>query len=107
MNVPEITPIELKKELAGPSAPYLLDVRELHESEICSLPNSTLIPIGEITKRFSEVPKEKDIVVYCRSGARSADVTRFLTQQGFPNVRNLAGGILRWSDDVDSNVPKY
>ncbi len=102
-----VTPSELKQELDSGKDVFILDVREPHEYEICCLEGATLIPLGQVPARIEELNREHDIVVMCRSGARSGKATQFLAQKGFPKVRNLTGGILAWSDEVDPSVPKY
>ena len=104
--VPEIQPEELKRRLDAGEDIFVLDVREPHEYQICNL-NGYLIPVGDLPGRVHELDSSRNIVVYCRSGARSAKAVEFLRQTGFKNVSNLAGGILRWSDTVDPSIPKY
>src|SRR5690348_9277134 len=105
-NVPEIQPEELKARLDAGDDIFILDVREPHEYQICNL-NGYLIPLGELPKRAHELDSSREIVAHCRSGVRSAKAVTFLQQAGFRKVKNLAGGILAWSDKVDPNVPKY
>lgn len=107
VRVPEITPVELKEEMDGPNPPVLIDVREPHEFDICRIPGSKLIPLGEVAARMNELNSADDIVVHCRSGARSAQAVNFLMKAGFRKIKNLQGGILAWSDQVDPSVPKY
>ncbi|MGH9506045.1 MAG: molybdopterin-synthase adenylyltransferase MoeB [Terriglobales bacterium] len=102
-----LTPHELKQELDSGKDLFILDVREPHEYQICALPGSTLIPLGQVPARIKELDANRDIVVHCRSGARSAKAVEYLSQHGFSKVRNLTGGILAWSDEVDPSVPKY
>ena len=105
-NVPEIQPEELKARLDAGDDIFILDVREPHEYQICNL-QGYLIPLGELPKRAHELDSSREIVAHCRSGVRSAKAVTFLQQAGFRKVKNLAGGILAWSDKVDPNVPKY
>ncbi len=105
-NVPEIQPEELKAKLDAGEDVFILDVREPHEYQICNL-NGYLIPLGELPKRAHELDSSREIVAHCRSGVRSAKAVTFLQQAGFRKVKNLAGGILAWSDKVDPSVPKY
>jgi sulfur-carrier protein adenylyltransferase/sulfurtransferase len=105
-NVPEIQPEELKARLDAGDNIFILDVREPHEYQICNL-QGYLIPLGELPKRAHELDSSREIVAHCRSGVRSAKAVTFLQQAGFRKVKNLAGGILAWSDKVDPNVPKY
>ena len=105
-NVPEIQPEELKAKLDAGEDIFILDVREPHEYQICNL-QGYLIPLGELPKRAHELDSSREIVAHCRSGVRSAKAVSFLQQAGFHKVKNLAGGILAWSDKVDPSVPKY
>jgi sulfur-carrier protein adenylyltransferase/sulfurtransferase len=106
LNIPEITPKELKARLDRGDDIFILDVREPHEYQICNL-HGHLIPLGDLPKRVSELDSSREIVAHCRSGKRSADAVQFLTQAGFRKIWNLKGGILAWSDEVDSSIPKY
>jgi adenylyltransferase/sulfurtransferase len=105
-NVPEIQPEELKAKLDAGEDIFILDVREPHEYQICNL-HGYLIPLGELPQRAHELDSSREIVAHCRSGVRSAKAVTFLQQAGFRKVKNLAGGILAWSDKVDPSVPKY
>jgi adenylyltransferase/sulfurtransferase len=106
-SVPEITPGEVKKMMDEKQPFDLIDVREPHEFQICRIPGSTLIPLGEVPKRMNELNSAHEIVVHCRSGQRSARAVEFLIKSGFRKIHNLKGGILAWSDQVDPSVPKY
>ena len=106
MDVPEITPRQLKTRLDRGDDLYILDVREPHEFQICNL-NGHLIPLGDLPRRVNELDTAREIVAHCRSGKRSADAVAFLQQAGFKKIWNLTGGILAWSDEVDPRVPKY
>jgi len=105
--VPEITPDELAGRIARGDDFDLVDVREPHESSIARLPGARLVPLGGFADAIPTLDRARDIVVHCRSGARSATAVRQLQAEGFTQVWNLAGGILRWSDDVDPSVAKY
>ncbi len=98
---------ELKAKLDRGDKFTLIDVREPHEFQICRIPGSILIPLGELPKRVGELDQNAEIVAHCKSGARSAKAVDFLKQAGFRKVRNMKGGILAWSDKVDPTVPKY
>jgi adenylyltransferase/sulfurtransferase len=104
--VPEIAPRELKSRLDRGDDLFILDVREPHEYQICNL-GGYLIPLGDLSRRVSEVDSSREIVAHCRSGKRSAEATEFLRRAGFGKVMSLKGGILAWSDEVDPSVPKY
>ena len=103
----EITVLELKARLDRGEDLFVLDVREPHEYEINRIPGSTLIPLGELPERFTELDANREIVAQCKSGMRSARAAAFLREHGFKNVKNLKGGILAWVDQVDPSQPKY
>jgi adenylyltransferase/sulfurtransferase len=105
-GIPEISVEELKQRMDAKDDLFILDVREPHEYKICNL-NGYLIPLNDLPKRVNELDPSKDMVVHCRSGARSAKAVEFLRQAGFSKAKNLAGGILAWADRVDPKVPKY
>jgi molybdopterin/thiamine biosynthesis adenylyltransferase/rhodanese-related sulfurtransferase len=105
-TAPEITPRELKARLNRGDDLFILDVREPHEYQICNI-GGYLIPLGDLSRRVSELDSSREIVAHCRSGKRSAEASEFLRQAGFRKVLNLKGGILAWSDEVDPSVPKY
>jgi adenylyltransferase/sulfurtransferase len=85
----------------------LVDVREPEEFAICRIPGSRLIPKATVPERLHELSSADEIIVHCRSGVRSGQIVEFMKQAGYRKVKNLVGGILRWSDDVDPTVPKY
>jgi adenylyltransferase/sulfurtransferase len=103
----EVGVTELKSSLDNGEEIFLLDVREPHEYEICRLDNSATIPLGQLQARVGELNPDANIVVYCRSGARSGKAVKFLSEAGFGTVRNLVGGVLSWADKVDPDMPKY
>lgn len=106
LDIPEITPRDLKARLDRGDDIYILDVRQPHEYQICNL-HGHLIPLGDLPRRVSELDSSREIVAHCRSGKRSADAVQFLQKAGFHKIWNLKGGILAWSDEVDPSVPKY
>lgn len=104
----EITPRELAEWLERPDRPFLLDVRNPYEVAIASIPGTDkLIPIDQLPERINELDSAREMVVYCRSGARSGRAVELLKSVGFRKVKNLVGGILRWADEVDPSLPKY
>ncbi len=105
-GIPQITVKELKRRRDAGESVYLLDVREPYEYQIVQI-GGTLIPQNDVPNRLSEIPKDREIIVQCRSGARSQKIAEFLKQSGYPQVVNLAGGILAWSDEIDPKVQKY
>ncbi len=102
-----ISPLQLKERIDQGNAPTLLDVREPHEWEICSIEGSTRIPLGSLLERLDELNPDEQIVVYCRSGSRSGRAMHMLRGSGFSRVTNLEGGILRWGREVDPTMPAY
>jgi adenylyltransferase/sulfurtransferase len=105
--VPEITVRDYKERLDADDAPFLLDVREPKEYEGANL-GGALIPLGELPDRLDEIADHRDdeVVVHCRSGARSAKAVELLRAEGFSDAKNLKGGIHAWSDEIDPSLPK-
>jgi molybdopterin/thiamine biosynthesis adenylyltransferase/rhodanese-related sulfurtransferase/molybdopterin converting factor small subunit len=106
-NATEITSVELKRRLDRGDGPKIVDVREPNEYQINRIAGSVLIPLGDVPKRYNELDADDEIVVQCKSGARSAKAADFLRSVGFKKVLNLKGGILDWIDKVDPAQPKY
>ncbi len=108
MNL-QISPTELAEKLRTVHPPRLLDVREQEEHNLVALPDSVLIPLGELGARADEIAdwRAEEIVVYCHHGIRSLNAIAQLRHLGFTNLRNLAGGIERWATEVDSTLPRY
>lgn len=105
----QIQPAELAERLRSANPPHLLDVREPEEHELVALPGSTLIPVAQVGLRSVELEpwKDEEIVVYCHHGVRSMIAIAQLRYCGFKRLRNLSGGIDRWSIEVDSKFPRY
>ncbi len=103
----EISPSELKKMIDEQHDFELIDVREEYEREIASI-GGRLIPLASIMDQAGDIPKNKPVVIFCRSGKRSAvAIMELEARHGFSNLLNLRGGILAYSDEVDPSVPKY
>ena len=85
----------------------LIDVREPHEWDICRIDGATLIPLGQIENRLSELDPAQEVILYCKMGGRSKKAYNLLRDQGFTDLRNLTGGIRAWSEEVDPSVPTY
>ena len=98
---------ELKERLDRRDELVLLDVREPHEREISRIDAAHPIPMGEVPQRLDEIDRDKEIVVHCKSGGRSAQVVRYLQKQGFERVHNLEGGINAWAQAIDPELPTY
>ncbi|MGD0443725.1 MAG: molybdopterin-synthase adenylyltransferase MoeB [Edaphobacter sp.] len=107
-GIPQITVEELKRKLDNKEDIFVLDVREPHEYLIANL-GAPQIPVGSVESRISELAAHKndEVIVHCRSGARSQKAALILKQAGFTNVSNLTGGILAWADKIDPSMPKY
>jgi sulfur-carrier protein adenylyltransferase/sulfurtransferase len=106
-SLPELSPHELAERLRRGDDVDLIDVREPHEWEIARIPGARLVPLGTLNEALPSFDSAREIVVHCKGGTRSAKAVRQLQAAGFKRVSNLAGGITRWSDEVDSSVPKY
>lgn len=106
-EIPELTPVEVKARLDRGERFQFIDVREVHEHQICRIDAARLIPLGELPRRLQELDRETDAVLHCKSGARSAKAAALLREHGFTKVFNMRGGILAWSETVDPSVPKY
>lgn len=101
----DITVKELSERMtSGETAFLLLDVRETHEWETGRLDGAQHIPLRQVPARLGELPREREIIVYCRMGGRSANAQQLLRANGFENVRNLIGGITAWKREIDQSV---
>jgi len=106
--MPEITATELKQRLDNGDDLQIIDVREAHELEIAKIPGTVHIPLGQVLNRMSEIDANRETVVHCKMGGRSARAIAALKQVGFSGkLVNLSGGITAWSNEVDPSVPKY
>ena len=105
----QISPAQLAQRLndAQQPAPLLLDVREPWELEICRIEGSVAMPMGSVPSRFPELDRDRETVVICHHGGRSAQVCMFLERQGFSSVINLAGGVAGWAAQVDPRMAQY
>ncbi len=106
--VAQVSVTELAQWLRnGSDRLLLLDVREPGERALARIEPSLHIPMGEVESRFSEIPTDRKIVVYCHYGNRSLAVASYLESEGYADVLNLAGGIDAWSEEVNPVVPRY
>lgn len=105
----QLSPKEVEAWLKSAKPPKLLDVRQPEEHELVALPDSLLLPLGELYSRAEELEawKDQDVVVYCHHGIRSLNAIGQLKHLGFTKLHNLAGGIDRWSLEVDRALPRY
>ena len=108
MQMPEMTATELKQRLDRGEDIQIIDVREPNEYAIARIPDSIHIPLGQVLNRMSEIDPNRETVVHCKMGGRSARAIEALKRAGFQGrLTNLKGGITAWSNEVDPNVPKY
>ena len=104
----EISATELNELMKAGEDVQLIDVRQPDEYAFAKIPGSKLIPLGEIIRRMDEIDPNRETVIHCKMGGRSARAIDALKQAGFMgNLRNLRGGITAWSNEVDPKVPKY
>src|SRR5487761_862936 len=106
-DIAVVGPKELNAEIENGRKVKLIDVREPHEYEIAHIEGSTLIPLGQLPDRVSELDTADELVMYCHTGARSARATDFLRGIGYKKVRNLEGGIDAWAVEVDTSMNRY
>jgi len=102
----EFDALELKQYLES-NSPFLLDVRQPWEYELCRISDSTLIPMRDIPSRIDELDKNQETVVICHHGIRSRQIGRYLEQAGFSNIINLKGGVANWAKHVDDSMATY
>tara|TARA_B110000263_G_C15189725_1_gene455471 strand:- start:372 stop:695 length:324 start_codon:yes stop_codon:yes gene_type:complete len=107
MSLNEIDVFELRSILEDNLDFILLDVRTENEVVMSKISKSTHIPMSDIPIRLNELDQSKKIIVYCKSGKRSAKVCEYLLNNKFINVKNLRGGILSWAEKIDSNITVY
>jgi molybdopterin/thiamine biosynthesis adenylyltransferase/rhodanese-related sulfurtransferase len=106
-EIPTVSVRELKQRIDAHENFQLVDVREPFEHDLASINGARLIPLGELSDRLNELDRGQLTIVHCHSGQRSAQAVRLMREAGFENVFNLEGGIARWSDEIDSDVPQY
>lgn len=94
--LPETVDASTVRSFQGNPDVVILDVREPYEYEAGHIPGVKLIPLGELPNRLAEVPKDRPVIVTCRTGNRSAQAVNFLRQQGYTNVHNMSGGFVAW-----------
>ena len=106
-EIRNIDPLTLKARLDRDESVLILDVREPGEIAIAPFPGATHIPMGDIPSRLTELDPDREIVVLCHHGVRSAQVAMYLARMGFERILNLAGGIDAWSETADPSTPRY
>ncbi len=105
----EISPQDVKQKLDRKEDFVLIDCREQNEYDLVHIDHSRLVPMSELEQKAGELEdlKDKEIVVYCHHGRRSMMVTKWMLENGFTNVKSMAGGIDRWSEEIDSELQRY
>jgi len=104
LNETDITPKELAEKLASGESVVMIDVREPYEWSVGHIDAAQHIPLAQVPQRLTDIPKDREIVMICRSGGRSERARMFLEQSGFTNVKNLVGGMMRWAREVDPSM---
>jgi len=107
MDELEITPAEVKARLDRGEKLVLVDVREPWEHQLCRIEGAQLIPLGTLAASLQTLPDVDELVCYCHHGMRSLDAATWLRFQGIEKAKSMAGGIERWSVEIDSKVPRY
>ncbi|HEX6127306.1 MAG TPA: rhodanese-like domain-containing protein [Pyrinomonadaceae bacterium] len=106
--IEEISATELKSRLDAGDDIQLIDVRQPEEWAFAKIEGARLIPLGEILNRMGEIDENRETILHCKAGVRSARAAEALQRAGFKGtLKNLKGGITAWSNDVDPKVPKY
>lgn len=104
----EITATDLKKRIDAGEDIQLIDVRQPDEHAFAKIEGAKLIPLGQIVQRMDEIDENRETVIHCKMGGRSAQAIEALKRAGFKGkLSNMKGGITAWSDEVDRGVPKY
>jgi sulfur-carrier protein adenylyltransferase/sulfurtransferase len=106
-GIREVTAEQLKQRIDAGENLFVLDVRNPNEFQICRIPGTVFLPLPELPTRFAEVPRDREVIVHCKSGMRSAKAIEFLKSQGYSKLANLTGGILAWAEKVDSGMARY
>ena len=107
MDELEITPADVKARMDRGEKLHLLDVREPWEYDVCRIEGATLVPLGSLAAGLQTLPDVDEVICYCHHGMRSLDAAAWLRSQGIEKAKSLAGGIERWSLEVDPKVPRY
>ena len=105
--IQQMTVQELQQRLEQDNPPLIIDVREPWEYQLCSLPDTVLIPMGSIQQRLDELDPDRETVVLCHHGIRSQHVAIYLQRVGFTQLHNLRGGINAWARELDPHMETY
>jgi rhodanese-related sulfurtransferase len=107
MDELEITPADMKARIERGENLVLIDVREQWEHDLCRIEGAKLVPLGSLAASLNTLPVVEEVICYCHHGMRSLDAAAWLRFQGFAKAKSLAGGIERWSVEIDPKVPRY
>jgi rhodanese-related sulfurtransferase len=107
MDELEIKPADVKERLDRGESLVLVDVREQWEYDVCRIEGARLVPLGSLAASLNTLPDVDEVICYCHHGMRSMDAAAWLRFQGFAKAKSLAGGIERWSVEIDPKVPRY
>ena len=107
MDELEITPAEVKARIDRGEKLVFIDVREPWEHQVCNIEGARLIPLGSLAASLQTLPDVDELICYCHHGMRSLDAAVWLRFQGIEKAKSLAGGIERWSVEIDPKVPRY
>jgi len=107
MDELEITPADMKARIERGETLVLIDVREPWEHDVCRIEGAKLVPLGSLAASLNTLPDVEEVICYCHHGMRSLDAAAWLRFQGFAKAKSLAGGIERWSVEIDPKVPRY
>jgi rhodanese-related sulfurtransferase len=107
MDELEIKPADVKERLDRGESLVLVDVREQWEYDVCRIEGARLVPLGSLAASLNTLPDVDEVICYCHHGMRSLDAAAWLRFQGFAKAKSLAGGIERWSVEIDPKVPRY
>jgi rhodanese-related sulfurtransferase len=103
----QVSPRAVSERIERGDKLLLVDVREQWEYDLCKLPGAKLVPLGTLPANLNMLLDAEDVICYCHHGMRSLDAAVWLRQQGVESAKSMAGGIERWSAEVDPNVPRY
>jgi rhodanese-related sulfurtransferase len=106
-GISEILPTQLAERINRGEQLEIIDVREPYEWQLGHIPGARLVPLGRLGAEISRLDKRRETILYCKVGVRSMHAAQQLAEAGVSDVRNLAGGILRWIDEVDPTLPRY
>ena len=106
-TISDVAPKDLAERIERGDDLQLIDVREEWEWKLGNIPGARLMPLSRFAEEADSLDRDREVILYCKVGARSQRAAEYLADLGYSKVGNLSGGILRWSDEVDSSIPQY